>query len=76
MTYISSTGSNGAVDVWVRFAKDGHDGEWDFQRLIADKGKHSIILPNLKAGTYLRPEIIALHEAETLAELSSIWRSR
>jgi cellulase len=63
MTYIAPTSSNGAGDVWVKLAEDGYDGDWAVNRLIAAKGKHSITLPDLAAGTYLlRPEIIALHE--------------
>ncbi|KAF2814491.1 uncharacterized protein BDZ99DRAFT_460140 [Mytilinidion resinicola] len=67
MTYIAPTSSNGAGDVWIKLAEDGYDGEWAVSRLIANKGKHSITLPDLAAGTYLlRPEIIALHEAENV----------
>ncbi|KAF2500872.1 hypothetical protein BU16DRAFT_523610 [Lophium mytilinum] len=65
MTYIAPTSSDGAGDVWIKLAEDGYDGDWAVTRLIANKGKHSITLPDLAAGTYLlRPEIIALHEAE------------
>lgn len=72
MTYIAPTSSNGEGDVWLKLAEDGYtgtypNGEWAVTKLIANKGKHSITLPDLEAGEYLlRPEIIALHEANTL----------
>ncbi|KAF2257988.1 hypothetical protein CC78DRAFT_538136 [Lojkania enalia] len=63
MTYIAPTSSNGEGDVWIKLAEDGFDGDWAVNRLIANRGKHSITLPDLAAGEYLlRPEIIALHE--------------
>ncbi|KAF2758432.1 hypothetical protein EJ05DRAFT_492754 [Pseudovirgaria hyperparasitica] len=65
MTYIAPASSNGEGDVWLKLAEDGYDGtKWGVDRLIANKGKHSITVPNIAAGQYLlRPEIIALHEA-------------
>lgn len=59
MTYIAPTKSNGAGDVWVKFAEDGYaDGKWAVNTLIANKGKHSITVPDLAAGEYLlRPKI-------------------
>ncbi|ORY12047.1 glycosyl hydrolase family 61-domain-containing protein [Clohesyomyces aquaticus] len=64
LTYIAPTKSNGAGEVWVKLAEDGFaNGKWAVDTLIANKGKHSITLPDLAAGEYLlRPEIIALHE--------------
>ncbi|KAF2731064.1 endo-beta-1,4-glucanase D [Polyplosphaeria fusca] len=64
LTYIAPTESNGEGDVWVKLAEEGFaDGKWAVDNLIANKGKHSITLPDLAAGEYLlRPEIIALHE--------------
>ncbi|KAF2204117.1 hypothetical protein GQ43DRAFT_205631 [Delitschia confertaspora ATCC 74209] len=64
LTYIAPTKSNGAGNVWVKLAEEGFsNGKWAVDNLIANKGKHSITLPDLAAGEYLlRPEIIALHE--------------
>jgi cellulase len=68
MTYIAPTKSNGAGNVWVKLAQDGYSastGKWAVDTLIANKGKHSITIPDLAAGEYLlRPEIIALHEGD------------
>lgn len=66
MVYIAPTSSNGAGDVWVKLAEDGYDaGTWAVDTLIANKGKHSVTLPDLASGDYLlRAEIIALHEAD------------
>ncbi|KAG9240023.1 putative endo-beta-1,4-glucanase D [Calycina marina] len=67
LAYIAPTSSNGAGDVWVKLAEDGFtDGVWAVTTLIANRGLHSLTLPEtLAPGTYLlRPEIIALHEAD------------
>jgi lytic cellulose monooxygenase (C1-hydroxylating) len=68
MTYIAPTASNGAGNVWIKLAEEGYaNGKWAVDNLIANKGKHSITLPDLAAGEYLlRPEILALHEGMTL----------
>lgn len=66
MTYIAPTKSNGAGNVWIKLAEEGlSGGKWAVDNLIANKGKHSITVPDLAAGEYLlRPEIIALHEGD------------
>lgn len=67
LTYIAPTKSNGDGKVWVKLAEDGYDGSstWAVDKLIKNRGKHSITVPDLAAGEYLlRPEIIALHEGD------------
>lgn len=67
LVYIAPTASNGAGDVWVKLAESGlNAGTWAVDTLIANKGKHDFTLPSVLApGNYLvRPEIIALHEAD------------
>jgi Auxiliary Activity family 9 (formerly GH61) len=51
----------------VKLAESGYNsGTWAVDTLIANAGKHSFTLPSaLAPGNYLiRPEIIALHEAD------------
>jgi cellulase len=69
LTYIAPAESNGEGDVWLKLAEEGlSNGKWAVDNLIANRGKHSITLPNLAAGEYLlRPEIIALHEGNRVA---------
>jgi cellulase len=64
LTYIAPAKSNGEGNVWLKLAEEGlSNGKWAVDNLIANRGKHSITLPDLAAGEYLlRPEIIALHE--------------
>lgn len=64
LTYIAPASSNGNGNVWVKLAQEGYaNGKWAVDNLIANRGKHSVTLPNLAPGDYLlRPEIIALHE--------------
>lgn len=64
LTYIAPAKSNGEGNVWLKLAEEGlSNGKWAVENLIANRGKHSITLPDLAAGEYLlRPEIIALHE--------------
>ncbi|KAE8155248.1 glycoside hydrolase [Aspergillus avenaceus] len=64
MVYIAPTDKGTDGSGWVKLAEDGYsDGKWAVDRLIANKGKHSITMPDVPAGNYLlRPEIIALHE--------------
>ncbi|KAF2843110.1 carbohydrate-binding module family 1 protein [Patellaria atrata CBS 101060] len=64
MTYIAPSSSNGAGNVWLKLAEDGFAaGKWAVERLVQNRGKHSVKIPNIAAGQYLlRPEIIALHE--------------
>lgn len=40
--------------------------DWAVDRLIKNKGKHWIKIPNIPAGKYLlRPELLTLHESDT-----------
>ncbi|KAJ9645370.1 hypothetical protein H2199_003378 [Coniosporium tulheliwenetii] len=66
MTYIAPTYAYG--NVWVKLAEEGFDGvKWATDKLIENRGKHSIKVPDLVAGEYLlRPEIIALHEGHKM----------
>ncbi|KAB5591947.1 putative effector protein [Ceratobasidium theobromae] len=66
VVYIAPTSSNGAGNVWVKLYQEGYNGNWAVDKLIGTHGQHSIKIPNIAAGQYLlRPEIIALHEADT-----------
>lgn len=69
LTYIAPAASNGEGNVWLKLAEEGlSNGKWAVDNLIANRGKHSITLPDLAAGEYLlRPEIIALHEGNRQA---------
>ncbi|KAF9893347.1 hypothetical protein FE257_011779 [Aspergillus nanangensis] len=64
MVYMAETEKGAAGDGWVKIAEDGYaDGTWAVDTLIANRGKHSVTVPDVPAGNYLfRPEIIALHE--------------
>jgi cellulase len=64
MVYVAPAASNGEGDVWVKIAEEGlSGGKWAVDTFRANKGKHSVTLPDLADGEYLiRPEIIALHE--------------
>lgn len=67
MTYIAPTKKGSAGSGWVKLAEEGYHKDtdkWAVDNLIANKGKHSVTIPDgLEAGEYLlRPEIIALHE--------------
>ncbi|KAL4893235.1 putative endo-beta-1,4-glucanase D [Aspergillus ambiguus] len=64
MVYMAPTEKGSAGNGWVKIAEDGYtDGTWAVETLIANRGKHSITVPDVPAGNYLfRPEIIALHE--------------
>jgi lytic cellulose monooxygenase (C1-hydroxylating) len=67
LTYIAPAANNGDGNVWVKLAEEGYDAStktWAVDKLIKNRGKHDVTLPNLAPGDYLlRPEIIALHEA-------------
>lgn len=65
MTYMAEADKGGNGTGWSKIAESGYsDGTWAVDTLIADKGKHSITIPDVAPGNYLlRPEIIALHEA-------------
>lgn len=64
MTYMAPMEKGAAGQGWVKLAEDGlKGGKWGVDRLIQNKGKHSIKVPNVAAGKYLlRPELIGLHE--------------
>ncbi|GAB7353355.1 hypothetical protein MBLNU459_g3840t1 [Dothideomycetes sp. NU459] len=68
MVYIAPTETGTAGSGWVKLYEDGWTSStdtWGVDTLITNKGKHSITIPDIAAGTYLlRAEIIALHEAE------------
>ncbi|KAF2235828.1 lytic polysaccharide monooxygenase, partial [Viridothelium virens] len=69
------TSSQGSGPIWQKIAEHGYDAtskRWAVDDLISNKGKHSIIVPDVADGNYfLRPEIIALHEADTLHDQNS-----
>ncbi|PLB50847.1 hypothetical protein P170DRAFT_474396 [Aspergillus steynii IBT 23096] len=66
MTYMAPTEKGSSGKGWVKLAEQGYDkssDKWAVDDLIANKGKHSVTIPDVEAGNYLlRPEIIALHE--------------
>ncbi|KAH7053154.1 putative endo-beta-1,4-glucanase D [Macrophomina phaseolina] len=64
LVYMAPTEKGSAGSGWVKIAEEGYaDGKWAVDNLIANKGKHSVTIPDVPAGKYLlRPEIIALHE--------------
>ncbi|KAF2188168.1 lytic polysaccharide monooxygenase [Zopfia rhizophila CBS 207.26] len=64
----SAINDEGAGDGWFKIWDDGYDAEkkeWCTDKMIANKGLMSVVLPTgLKGGYYLaRPEILALHNA-------------
>ena len=66
--YIAPASSDGTGAAWTKLAESGYShGKWAVEVLVANKGKHSVVLPSsLAPGDYLlRAEIIALHEADT-----------
>ncbi|KAI9659537.1 MAG: hypothetical protein M1821_001796 [Bathelium mastoideum] len=69
------TSSQGSGPIWQKLAEKGYDPTsktWATDDLIANKGKHSVIVPNVADGNYfMRPEIIALHEANSLYDQDS-----
>ncbi|KAF8595191.1 hypothetical protein BDV93DRAFT_528876 [Ceratobasidium sp. AG-I] len=70
--YVAPTSSNGAGAVWVKLFSEGFTNDWATNKLIANKGHVTVTVPNLKAGEYLfRPEIVALHEADTAFNVNS-----
>ncbi|KAJ8108505.1 hypothetical protein OPT61_g8124 [Boeremia exigua] len=64
MVYIAPAESNGEGAVWTKLTEAGlSGGKWAVDTFIANKGQHSVTLPDLAAGEYLiRPELIGLHE--------------
>ncbi len=67
MVYIAPATGNGVGAVWTKIYADGYtNGKWGVDNFIAAKGQITVTLPDLAAGDYLlRPEIIALHNAES-----------
>ncbi|KAL4931758.1 glycosyl hydrolase family 61-domain-containing protein [Aspergillus undulatus] len=69
MVYMAPTEKGTAGNGWVKLYENGYDASsdtWAVDTLIEDKGKHSVIVPDVPAGNYLfRPEIIALHSASS-----------
>ncbi|KAJ2776998.1 hypothetical protein H4R18_005380 [Coemansia javaensis] len=68
VAYMSPMEANGEGPVWFKIAEDGYDGAkdiWATDTIIKNKGYVDLTIPaDLKPGQYLlRPEIIALHEA-------------
>lgn len=67
ITHIAPYTSGAATGpIWTKIAEEGFSGgKWAVDRLIANRGKIDVSLPDLAAGKYLlRQEIIALHEAD------------
>ncbi|KIJ42535.1 lytic polysaccharide monooxygenase [Sphaerobolus stellatus SS14] len=66
--WIAPLSSNGEGPVWTKIFEDTYDGSlWAIDRLIPAHGQHSVLIPDIPAGDYLvRPELIALHEANAL----------
>ncbi|KAL4938836.1 glycosyl hydrolase family 61-domain-containing protein [Aspergillus oleicola] len=69
MVYMAPTEEGTAGNGWVKLYENGYDATsdtWAVDTLIEDKGKHSVVVPDVPAGNYLfRPEIIALHSASS-----------
>lgn len=69
------TSSQGSGPIWQKIAAQGYDPttqKWAVDDLIAAHGQHSVTVPNVADGSYfLRPEIIALHEADSLHDQDS-----
>ncbi|KAL4885395.1 endo-beta-1,4-glucanase D [Aspergillus karnatakaensis] len=64
LVYLAPAEAGSAGSNWVKVYEDGYaDGTWAVETLVANRGKHSVVVPDIPAGDYLfRPEIIALHE--------------
>lgn len=65
MVYVAKADTKGQGAVWTKIFEEGlNSGKWAVDKFIDNKGKITIKLPNLADGEYLiRPEILALHEA-------------
>jgi cellulase len=65
MVYMAKASTNGEGAVWTKVFEEGlTSGTWAIQKFIDNKGQITVKLPNLEDGEYLiRPEMIALHEA-------------
>ncbi|KAF2641558.1 hypothetical protein P280DRAFT_469161 [Massarina eburnea CBS 473.64] len=70
MVYIASADTKGEGAVWQKIYEDGYtSGTWGVDNFITNKGAIEITLPDLAAGDYwIRPEIIALHEASAVGK--------
>jgi hypothetical protein len=57
--YLAPTKTQGKGPVWIKVASDGlSNGQWATDKLIANKGQHTITMPHLQPGEYLiRPEV-------------------
>ncbi|KAG8958275.1 hypothetical protein FRC03_009289 [Tulasnella sp. 419] len=69
-TYMAPAGSNGSGNVWVKILSAAYSSsyrKWGTEALLDKRGRATIWVPNVPAGKYLlRPEILALHEADEL----------
>lgn len=65
MVYMAPAESKGEGEVWVKIQEEGLTGStWAVDKFYDNKGLVDVTIPNLAPGNYyLRPEIIALHEA-------------
>lgn len=53
--YVAPTSSDGKGAVWVKLFEQNYDGgSWAVDKLIAQRGKHSIIIPDLQGKQYLK----------------------
>ncbi|KAG8932720.1 hypothetical protein FRC02_000684 [Tulasnella sp. 418] len=68
--YMAPAGSNGSGNVWVKILSAAYSSsyrKWGTEALLDKRGRATIWVPNVPAGKYLlRPEILALHEADEL----------
>jgi cellulase len=70
MVYMAPAESKGEGEVWVKIQEDGLTGTtWAVDTFYQNKGLIDVTVPNLAPGNYyIRPEIIALHEASAEAK--------
>ncbi|KAG8959817.1 hypothetical protein FRC03_007447 [Tulasnella sp. 419] len=68
LVYMAPSDSNGIGNVWVKIFDEAFKGSsWAVDKLIAARGKHSVVIPDVAPKEYLlRPELLTLHEADTL----------
>lgn len=68
LVYIAPTSSNGVGPVWTKLFHAGNSaGSWAVDSLLAARGKHSIIIPNLPAGDYLLRRMFSFHLKNAIA---------
>ncbi|PYH93368.1 hypothetical protein BO71DRAFT_484645 [Aspergillus ellipticus CBS 707.79] len=74
MVYMAPTTKGSAGSNWVRIAEDGYDdGTWAVTKLINNKGKHNITVPNVPAVLHgVRPFKVTSDGDETLPSGVSI----